>query len=207
MQIGVYRKSPDEQEIVEFDASCALSATDGIASAECAAYDVTGADVSTALLDGVASISDTSVFQRVKGGMAGQTYSVVLTYVTTSGDTTQDSISVEVVAEPPTAKADVMQLLTETTELSVIREYMAAYANYDILDSVERAEIYVFATRKYLSLAEDQISHGNESVRKEYGSVESMHKDAKAWLAMKGAASGVNNRGRIARYSLWGMRR
>lgn len=184
MQVGVYRKSPGDIERVEFDMTNALAAGDAPLSAVCTAFDASGADVSDAMIDGDAIALGNSVFQAIKGGEAGNVYYVVVQVTTANGDVKQDSLRVEVEAEPPET-GDPRLDFGSPPELSAIRNAMLYYGRYDIENNIDWARRYVYACQAFLDVAENEITHGSESVKKESVGVQANIDRAERWIKQR----------------------
>lgn len=184
MQVGVYRKTPGEKERIAFDVTHALAAGDSPLSATCTAYDSANADVSATLLDGDAQISAGSVYQFVKGGTPGAVYYVVVSLTTAQGAVVQDSVRVEVVASPPSSGDPILDF-GNPPELSAIRNAMLYYGKYAIVNSTDFAQRYIYACQAFLDVAENEITHGSESVKKESVGVQSNIDRADRWLKQR----------------------
>lgn len=199
--VGTYTKSPAEQERVEYDATDALATGETVASATCVAYDDAGTNVSATLLSGTTSVVSPYVYQLVIAGTAGETYHLVFTATTSSGQIVQDTVRVDVVAAPP-AIEDEVSTLRDTLDLTTIRAMMSANSEYDMTGNVDQAKRFVAACRRFLLLSENEIRHGNESVRKEENVVKALLDEARNWLIAKGAMPDGSPKSRVRYYSM-----
>lgn len=195
--IGTYTKSPAEQERVEYDATDALATGETVASATCVAYDENGTNVSSTLLSGTTSVVSPYVYQLVIAGTAGETYYLVFTATTSSGQIVQDTVRVDVVAAPPVAEERPLLDFGATPDPGLIRTAMVTYGDYDIVCSVDRCGKFIYACRSWLAYCEDEITHGNESVRKEQGPVQGNLARAERWLSAHSASHSTGPRVRL----------
>lgn len=195
--VGTYTKTPSEQERVEFDATDALATGETVSSSTCVAYDTAGTNVSSTLLSGSAYVVSPYVYQLVIAGTAGETYYLVFTCTTSLGQVVQDTVRVDVVAAPPTSDDRSLLDFGITPDPGLIRNAMVTYGDYDLVRSVDRCGKYIYACRSWLAYCEDEITHGNESVRKEQGPVQSNLARAERWLSANSPSHSTGPRVRI----------
>jgi hypothetical protein len=70
---------------------------------------------------------------------------------------------------------------------------MLYYGQYAIENSVDFAKRYIYACQAFLDVAENEITHGSESVKKESVGVQSNIDRADRWLKQRGSRPHVRH--------------
>jgi hypothetical protein len=96
MKPSRWDKQPYDSEIYEVDCSDRVPVGAAISAADVKVFDEDGTDVSTAMVQGTATISGTNVYVQIKAGIDGRKYNVRIRLTLDNGEYAEDDIILHV---------------------------------------------------------------------------------------------------------------